>query len=568
MYRKGHGRGSAVPAKAARCAIYCRKSTDEGLDQVFNSLDAQWEACAAYVASQMHEGWTLSPERYQDGGFSGGTMDRPALKRLLDDVRAGKVDIIVLYKIDRLTRSLADFARIVDVLDEAGASFVSVTQSFNTSTSMGRLTLNMLLSFAQFEREIGAERVRDKIAASKAKGMWMGGPVPLGYDVIDRKLVINQIEAERVKLIFDRYLALGSVPALQGELEQRDIRSKARKGREQGSAFTRGALYTILQNRIYLGEICHKGTCYPGEHQALLSPTLFDEAQTLLERNRVDRHHGHNAANPSLLAGILWDAQGRRMSPSHTAKQAKRYRYYSSRTDTPCDTPVWRIPAGDIEDIVTSRLCALLRNASALHDAIVSLTPDAVTTQAVLFEAAQLDRRFPDLSAHEKRALLLTLVERIEVDGHEVRLLVSRTALLGLSRISGSEGPPSPSLTLAVPVKLARRAREVKLTIPPEPGREERQPDPGLIKLVTKGHAARKTLFDGSGRSLRDIATEQGHEPHYFSVLVKLGFLAPDIVAAIIEGRQPPPLTRQRLARIRDLPMSWDEQRKLLGFAA
>lgn len=567
MYRKGHGRGSAASAKAVRCAIYCRKSTDEGLDQAFNSLDAQWEACAAYVASQVHEGWTLSPERYQDGGFSGGTMERPALKRLLEDVRGGKVDVIVLYKIDRLTRSLADFARIVDILDEAGASFVSVTQSFNTSTSMGRLTLNMLLSFAQFEREIGAERVRDKIAASKAKGMWMGGPVPLGYDVVDRKLVINEDEAERVKLIFHRYLTLGSVPALQGELEQRDIRSKARKGRMEGSAFTRGALYTILQNRIYLGEICHKGSCYPGEHQALLPPALFEEAQTLLERNRVDRHHGHNAADPSLLAGILWDAQGRRMSPSHTAKASKRYRYYSSRTDTHCHAPVWRIPAGDIEDIITSRLCALLRNASALHDAIAPLDPDAVTTEAVLFEAAQLDRRFADLPAHDKRALLLTLIERIEVGSDEVRLLVSRNALLGLSRIKGDAALQASPLTLAVPVKLVRRAKEVKLTIPPEPGREERQPDPGLIKLVAKGHAARKALFDGSGRSLREIAAEQGHEPHYFSVLVKLGFLAPDIVAAILEGRQPPALTRQKLARIRNLPMIWGEQRALLGFA-
>lgn len=568
MYRKGHGRGSAVTAKAVRCAIYCRKSTDEGLDQAFNSLDAQWEACAAYVASQVHEGWTLSQERYQDGGFSGGTMERPALKRLLEDVRAGAVDVIVLYKIDRLTRSLADFARIVDILDETGASFVSVTQSFNTSTSMGRLTLNMLLSFAQFEREIGAERVRDKIAASKARGLWMGGPVPLGYDVVGRKLVINQAEAERVKLIFDRYLALGSVPALQGELEQRDIRSKVRKGREQGSAFTRGALYTILQNRIYLGEICHKGTCYPGEHQALLPPDLFDEAQALLERNRVDRHHGHHAADPSLLAGILWDAQGRRMSPNHAAKQTKRYRYYSSRTDTPCDTPVWRIPAGDIEDIVTARLCALLRNASAVHDGIAPLAPDAVTIEAVLFEAAQLDRRFSDLPAYDKRAAILTLIERIEVDSDELRMLVSRHALLGLSRINDAANLQASPLILAVAVKLARRTKEVKLTILPEPGWEEGQPDPGLIKLVAKAHAARKALFDGSGRSLRKVAAEHGHEPHYFSVLVKLGFLAPDIVAAILEGRQPPALTRQKLARIRDLPIMWSEQRKLLGFAA
>jgi DNA invertase Pin-like site-specific DNA recombinase len=566
MYKSDFGRGREGTAKIMRCAVYCRKSTDEGLDQAFNSLDAQYEACASYVASQRHEGWTLNDARYDDGGFSGGTMDRPALKRLLDDVRAGQVDVIVLYKIDRLTRALSDFARIVDILDEAGASFVSVTQSFNTSTSMGRLTLNMLLSFAQFEREIGAERVRDKIAASKAKGMWMGGPVPLGYDVVERKLVINTPEAERVRLIFRRYLALGSVPALIGELESKGIRSKNRKDKP-ACPFTRGALYTILQNRIYLGEITHKGTSYPGEHEALLAPALFQQAQALLERNRVSRQHGCNAADPSLLAGILWDAQGRRMSPNHAAKQAKRYRYYASRADGNITKPIWRIPAGDIEEIVTSRLCALLRSRSALHDAIEPLAADAVTTEAVLFEGAELERRFTDLPAHGKRATLLSLVERVEVDSNAIRISVNRAALIALSRLKGMSYEESAPLLLTIPVTLARRAREVKLSIPPEPGGTETLVNPALVKLIAKAHAARKALLDDSGRSLKAIAQEQGHEPHYFSVLIKLGYLAPDIVAAILEGRQPAELTRQKLARIREVPVNWSEQRKLLGFA-
>ena len=568
MYRTGSGRGGGVDSKLVRCAVYCRKSTDEGLDQAFNSLDAQYEACASYVMSQRHEGWVLNEQRYDDGGYSGGTMERPALKRLLDDVRAGLVDVVVLYKIDRLTRALSDFARIVDVLDAAGASFVSITQSFNTSTSMGRLTLNMLLSFAQFEREIGAERVRDKIAASKARGLWMGGPVPLGYQVVDRKLVIDADEAERVRHIHALYLALGSVPALQGELDQQEIRARPRKGCALGSAFTRGALYTILQNRIYLGEITHKGTSYPGEHEALLSPALFDQAQALLERNRVQRRHGWHAGDPSLLAGILWDAHGRRMSPNHAAKQAKRYRYYASRTDSGNDEPIWRVPAGDLEEIVISRLCALLRSASALHDGIAPLAPDAVTTQAVLFACAQLERRFAALPAQEQRATLLKLITRVLVEPDRVVISVERASLIALSGLSQEPGNICGPLLLSVPVTLVRRAREVKLTIPPEPGQQRTAPDPALIKLIAKGHAARKALCDGSGRSLRDIAQAQGHEPHYFSVLVKLGYLAPDIVTAILEGGQPPALTRQRLARIRDLPMAWHEQRRLLGFTA
>ncbi|MGE0775646.1 MAG: recombinase family protein, partial [Sphingomonadaceae bacterium] len=403
----------------------------------------------------------------------------------------------------------------------------------------------------------------------KARGLWMGGPVPLGYAVVDRKLVIDEDEAERVRHIHARYLALGSVPALQGELAEQEIRSRPRKGCALGSAFTRGALYTILRNRIYRGEITHKGVSYPGEHDALLAHDLFDQAQALLERNRVQRRHGGHAGDPSLLAGILWDALGRRMSPNHAAKQAKRYRYYASRTDDHDNSePVWRVPAGDLEEIVISRLCALLRSASALHDAIAPFTPDAVTTQAVLFACAQLERRFAALPAQEQRAALLKLIARIMVAPDRVAISANRASLVQLSGLSHEPGNACDPLILSVPVTLIRRAREVKLTIPPEPGQTRLEPDPALIKLVAKGHAARKALFDGSGRSLKQIAQEQGHEPHYFAVLVKLGYLAPDIVTAILEGRQPPTLTRQRLARIRDLPMAWPAQRKLLGLAA
>jgi site-specific DNA recombinase len=292
-------------AKRARCAIYTRKSSEEGLEQAFNSLDAQREACAAYILSQKHEGWTVLPALYDDGGFSGGTMERPALKRLIADIEAGQIDVIVVYKVDRLTRALSDFAKLVEVFDRRGVSFVSITQQFNTTTSMGRLTLNVLLSFAQFEREVTGERIRDKVAASKKKGMWMGGMPPLGYDVKNRKLVVNDAEAHVVVDIYRRYLALKSVHSLREELADAGIRSKRRMrpdGAEYGGQkLSRGALYLILQNRLYRGEIAHKGNTYPGEHPAIIDKPLWDEVQAVLAANRVERANGARGRHPSLL---------------------------------------------------------------------------------------------------------------------------------------------------------------------------------------------------------------------------------------------------------------------------
>jgi site-specific DNA recombinase len=307
-----------------RCAIYTRKSSDEGLEKEFNSLDAQREACEAFIKSQKHAGWVAVSDLYDDGGLSGGTLDRPALQRLLGDIKARKIQIVVVYKVDRLTRSLADFAKIVDIFDAQGASFVSVTQQFNTTTSMGRLTLNMLLSFAQFEREIAGERIRDKIAASKAKGMWMGGTVPLGYDVKDRKLVINEAEAETVRLIYQRYAELGSVNLLQQELDRRGLRSKRRERARGlttgGAAFSRGILYLILQNRLYRGEVAHKGNVYPCQHQAIIDGQLWDAVQEKLSANRKARLLATDARAPSLLSGLLFDRDGTRMTPTHANK--------------------------------------------------------------------------------------------------------------------------------------------------------------------------------------------------------------------------------------------------------
>jgi len=315
-----------------RCAIYTRKSSEEGLEQDFNSLDAQRESCEAFILSQKHEGWTALPEMYDDGGISGGTLERPALKRILADIEAHRIDTLVVYKVDRLTRSLGDFAKIVEIFDKRNVSFVSVTQQFNTTTSMGRLTLNMLLSFAQFEREVTGERIRDKIAASKKKGMWMGGNVPLGYLVKDRKLLIDEAEANTVRHIYRRYAALGSVWALKEELDCDGIVSKARVDRygraTGGNSIARGALYTMLQNRIYRGRIVHKDKHYPGEHEAIVDEALWDEVQRQLGANRVDRASGTDAAEPSLLAGLIYDDSGQRMTPSHANKKGTRYRYY------------------------------------------------------------------------------------------------------------------------------------------------------------------------------------------------------------------------------------------------
>jgi DNA invertase Pin-like site-specific DNA recombinase len=318
-----------------RCAVYTRKSSEEGLDQSFNSLDAQREACEAFILSQKHEGWVALSAKYDDGGFSGGNMDRPALQKLMADIAEGKVNTVVVYKVDRLTRSLADFAKIIEQFDSKGVNFVSVTQQFNTTTSMGRLTLNVLLSFAQFEREVTGERIRDKIAASKAKGMWMGGRVPLGYDLRDRRLSINPAEAEQVREIFRQYLRLRTVPSLAAYLNRTDIRTKIRIGTDGkkagGQHYFRGGLYQLLRNHLYVGEIKHKGSIYPGEHEGIVDRELWNQVQELLNQNRNGTRDGSRAAGGSLLTGLLFSESGVRYIPTNTQKGGRRYHYYTSQ---------------------------------------------------------------------------------------------------------------------------------------------------------------------------------------------------------------------------------------------
>jgi site-specific DNA recombinase len=539
------------PSQARRCAIYTRKSTEEGLEQEFNSLDAQREACAAYILSQRHEGWSAVAGSYDDGGFSGGSMNRPALQQLLADVEAGKVDVIVVYKVDRLTRSLADFAKIVDVLDKRRASFVSVTQAFNTTTSMGRLTLNVLLSFAQFEREVTGERIRDKIAASKAKGMWMGGPVPIGYAVQDRKLVIVDDEATTVQTLFATYLELGSVRDLTERLKELGARTKLHH-RKDGSTrggvpFSRGGLHQLLRNRIYRGEMVHNGKAYPGEHEAIVDQELWDAVQQRLDENAVDRKIGRNVREVSLLAGLVVDEHGRPMSASHANKGTRRYRYYVTLQDHARDKPAWRVPAHDLEQIVIGRvgehLADLSRHlngpASACLDRRIRAAKDSID-------------QLSSGNAQLVRAALLRLIKRIEV-GEE-------RAMIELA-----EGKVGEALTLEAASAKIRSGREVKLVIPGSEDEAEARRDGKLVGMLAKAYSVRERIL--AGESVADIAIAEGSSPSRIGRYARLGLLAPDIVAAAVEGKQPASMTRSSLWEATSIPLDWEGQRGLLGFA-
>jgi DNA invertase Pin-like site-specific DNA recombinase len=414
-----------------RCAVYTRKSTDEGLEKEFNTLDAQREACEAYIASQRAEGWTLVPDRYDDGGFSGGSLDRPALKRLLADIERGLVDVVVVYKIDRLSRSLMDFARLVEVFDAHEVTFVSVTQSFNTTTSMGRLTLNILLSFAQFEREVIGERIRDKVAASKARGMWMGGKVPLGYDVRDRKLVVNTAEAARVRRVFELFAETGS-----GIETVRRCRAEGITTRS-GRPIDKGDLYKILHLRTYVGEIAHRGNVYLGEHAAIVSRALWDRVHALLQVSPRTRAQANRPQSPALLKGLIFGTDGRALSPTHSRKNGRLYRYYVAQRalkGEADDAIVRRVSAGEIEAAVMTQLRALLRQPEVVVGTwIAAQAEDPDVTEADVREAlARLEPLWDKLFPAEQQRIVRSLVERVTVglDGAEIRLRIEGLASL------------------------------------------------------------------------------------------------------------------------------------------
>ena len=423
------------PARRLRCAIYTRKSSEEGLAQEFNSLHAQREACEAYIASQKSEGWALVRDQYDDGGISGGTLERPGLKQLLADIEDGLVDVVVVYKIDRLSRSLMDFSKLVEVFDRNGVTFVSVTQSFNTTTSMGRLTLNILLSFAQFEREVTAERIRDKVKASRMKGMWMGGYVPLGYDVRDRKLVVNEQDAGSVRRIFDRFVEVGSATVLARELRREGFRSK------QGTLIDKGYLYRLLNKRVYRGEALHKGKAYPGEHDAIIDADLWDRVHAILQESPRKRANNSRAQTPALLKGMIFSENGTAMTPTSTKKGAKLYRYYVSmdvirNRETGEETALMRLAAGMVEDAVVTEVRCILQTPEVVTQMLAALKRDGgVASEADAIAALhEFTALWSQLFPAEQARIIQLLVRRVTVTAAGLEVDIRREGIASVIR--------------------------------------------------------------------------------------------------------------------------------------
>jgi DNA invertase Pin-like site-specific DNA recombinase len=515
-----------TPRTTVRCAIYTRVSTDQGLEQDFNSLDAQYDAARAYIRSQAHAGWTLLRAKYDDGGYSGADTDRPALQRLLDDLRAGKIDVIVVYKVDRLTRSLADFAKLVELFDQHSVSFVSVTQQFNTTTSMGRLTLNVLLSFAQFEREVTSERIRDKISASKRKGLWVGGMAPLGYDTKGRKIAVNDAEAERVRRIFRSYLKLGSLNLLMADLRRRGMVTKVRtlKTGETvgGIPFTRGSLAHLLRNRFYIGEVAFKGEVLKGEQPAILDAELFEAVQAKLNQ-QVNNHKAKWTKSEGLLIGRLFDDRGNRMSPSHARKGNVKYRYYLSSAllqgRAARAGSVRRVPASEIEALVVKSVRNHLKPPQPIDD----------------------------------RSLVHTHVARVEVEPGQLVIQLAE-----------------PASTLEVPWQRtpARRRREILLPegIRPEQVRPIRSETRArLLASIARGRRWLDELIADPTASADSIAKRENCSARKINMTISLAFLAPDLVKAAIDGRLP---YGMGVARLTDLPAEWSRQHQMLGLPA
>jgi DNA invertase Pin-like site-specific DNA recombinase len=426
---------STKPVRRLRCAIYTRKSSEEGLEQEFNSLHAQREACEAYIASQKSEGWALARDQYDDGGISGGTLERRGLKQLLADIEDGLVDVVVVYKIDRLSRSLMDFSKLVEVFDRNGVTFVSVTQSFNTTTSMGRLTLNILLSFAQFEREVTAERIRDKVKASRMKGMWMGGYVPLGYDVVDRKLVVNEEEAAKVRMVFERFVGVGSATALARELRNDGFRSK------QGTLIDKGYLYRLLNNRVYRGEALHKGKAYPGEHDAIIDADLWARVHAILQESPRKRANNSRAQTPALLKGLIFGENGAAMTPTSTKKGARLYRYYVSmdvirNRETGEETAPLRLPAGMVEDAVVTEVRRILQTPEVVTQMLAALKRDcgAASEADALAALHEFKALWSQLFPAEQARIIQLLVRCVTVTADGLEVGVRREGIAGVVR--------------------------------------------------------------------------------------------------------------------------------------
>jgi site-specific DNA recombinase len=506
---------AASTIKPVRCAIYTRKSTEHGLELEFNSLDAQRDACEAYIKSQASQGWKALPQHYDDPAYSGGNLDRPALQQLLKDIDAGRVHVIVVYKIDRLTRSLADFAKLVEAFDARSISFVAVTQQFNTTTSMGRLTLNVLLSFAQFERELSSERVRDKVAASRRKGKWTGGTVPLGYDAKDKKLVINKAEAETVRYIFKQYLELQSFAKLVEDLDRKGIVTKRRAAKvtkyQGGIPFTYGPLAHFLKNRLYTGDIGHKDKWFPGEHAGIVDRKTFDQVQQLLESKSAGRKASRSASE-ALLLGKLYDDRGNRMTPSYSTKNGIRYRFYVSS--------------------------ALLRGRKGEAGSVARVA--ATEIEDAVLAAAKTQQQAADASDS------IDVIERV---------VVARGRLL-ISMASGDLPPQQIVIPWTAQQKDARPAIEGD-------GSAKDARNESLIQSVVRAHAWRKSLQDGTYASIEELADANSIHPKVIRQNLRLAFLSSEVTSAILDGSQPADLSPPRLPKL--LSLKWTDHRSLLG---
>ena len=545
--------------KKFRCAIYTRKSTEEGLEQDFNSLDAQREACEAYIKSQQHEGWILIEKQYNDGGFSGGNLDRPALKELFNDIKNDRIDIVVVYKVDRLTRSLLDFAKIVELFDAHSASFVSVTQNFNTTTSMGRLTLNILLSFAQFEREVTGERIRDKIAASKKKGMWMGGRVPIGYERKDKKLIIETSGAAKVKKIFEKYIELKSVPKLKAYLAGENIRTNT------GKNFDKGQLYHILQNKTYTGKIVHKNNVYEGEHAAIIEENLFNLAQDLLQANKVDESRKHNASN-SLLAGKIYDDKNNRMTPSYSKIRNKKYRYYVSQPVLKFDKTkagsISKLPAEETEKFVTDEIRSYFFDTKQIQNYIAELS---VLEQNRILEVVKSGK-------FDNYTLVRSVLEKLTVSREWTEMILSKSRIKKfLYDLNGNVQDMRGDKEQAEDYLIIKR--EIRIKTGTSKGcntliiRNDKAELPyineALIKAIVKSFYWHKLLLEGKVKNTKDIQKlENLKDNSYIKQVLNLRFLSPRIIEAILNGTQPRELTVTKLFNIKTL--NWKEQEQLI----
>jgi len=555
--------------KHVRCAIYTRKSSEEGLEQSFNSLEAQREACRAFILSQKHEGWTALNTRYDDGGLSGGTMECPALRRMLDDIVAGRVETVVVYKVDRLTRSLTDFSKIIEIFDSHGVSFVSVTQQFNTTASMGRLTLNVLLSFAQFEREVTGERIRDKVAASKKKGMWMGGAIPQGYDLVDHRLVVNRRDARTVRRVFREYLRLGCVSKLKDYLESKQIRSKVRTstvGRTYGgTTYSRGALYHLLNNRIYIGEIVHHGKSHPGRHEAIIPRELWNKVARRLKENNRSHRMGRSLSTPSLLTGKLFDGNGARFTPTHAVKNGKRYRYYTSQAviqQSGIKPAITRFPAQDLEHVVASQIFLLLQRPAKLTAGL----KNSPTKSAAAERTEELARRWPKLETLRQHEFIRNILKRVTVGQTTVWIEIDRTRLLA-TLLGQSPEALRPwcanklgTLRLTGTIHVLRRGGQIRVVLPHGDSCSDGTPVPSLVKAVARAHGWYEQIVAGEVTTISQLAQKSGLTRRYVRRILLCAHLSPQITEALFTGKHRPNLTLKEI--LSSVALDWGEQEK------